>query len=70
MSDLTDDQQAAALTVLSYVSDLITNSHRKEFTREELLVIINLARNDPDIFSPEMVVWMDEIDRDLEMFEL
>jgi len=56
--------------VLSYVSDLITNSPRKEFTREELLVVINLVRNDPDIFSPEMVVWMDDIDRDLEMFEL
>lgn len=52
--------QVAALSVLDYVSDLFTSSPRESFSRDEVLVILNAVRNDPEIFDAAVVALWDE----------
>jgi len=50
-----------ALSVLGYLSDLFTASPRNQFTREEVLQIINAIRSDADLFDPQLVVFHEQI---------
>jgi len=62
---MTPREQAAALAVLRYASDLITASPKKVYTREEVLVILNLIQNDQDLFDPAVVAEMDVIENEI-----
>jgi len=62
---MTPREQAAALAVLRYVSDLITTVPKKIYTREEVLVILNFIQNDQDLFDPAVVAEMDEIESEI-----
>jgi len=55
-SPLTPGEQFQALNILEYVSDLFTGSPKETFTREEILVILNCVRNDPEMFDPDVVI--------------
>jgi len=64
--DMTPNEQAVALATLRYVADLITVSPKKTYTREELLVLLNLIENDRDLFDPAVVARMDEIESEIQ----
>jgi len=53
---LSGDNQFAAQVVLDYLSDLFTESPREQFSKAEILVVLNEVRNDPDLFDPAVVV--------------
>ena len=56
MSALTPQEQFQALNVLELLSDLFTAAQKNQFTREDILVIINCVRNDDEIFDPDIVI--------------
>lgn len=60
MSPLTTDEQFQALNMLDYLSDLFTVAGKETFTREDVLVIINTVRSDPDFFDPAVVIAQQE----------
>ncbi len=66
MSPLSEEQQAAALAVLRYVSDLFTESPKEWFRREDVLVVLNNIGNDPHLFDPALVARMDQIDSEIQ----
>lgn len=55
-SPLTDDEQFQALNVIEYLMDLFTAAGKENFTRTEILVVLNAVRNDPEIFDPAVLV--------------
>ncbi len=59
-SPFTDTEQFQCLNILDYVLDLFTYAGKEEFTRAEVLVILNHVKHDPDLFDPEMVVAQEE----------
>ena len=52
--------QAGGLAALGYIEDLISNSSRPSFTREEVLVLLNLVKHDTDLFDADV---LDEIEQ-------
>lgn len=66
MSPLSEEQQAAALAVLRYVSDLFTESPKESFRREDVLVVLNLVQTDPHLFDPAVVARMDQIESEIQ----
>jgi hypothetical protein len=63
------DEQMAAQIVLQYVIGLFTVAERDTFTREEVLVLLNHARTDSDIFDPAVVIEAEELDTELRAIE-
>ncbi len=55
-SQLTTDDQFAGLTILEYLSGLFTGAGTDTFTRDQVLVIIDCVRSDPELFDPEVVI--------------
>jgi hypothetical protein len=55
-TQMTDDQQFQALNTLDYLRDLFTAARKENFTRAEILVILDLVRSDWEIFDPEVVI--------------
>lgn len=58
MAGFEDDKAAGALAILDYLSDLFTGS-KLTFSREEVLMILNIVKNDPELFRPDDVVRWD-----------
>lgn len=55
MTNLTPEAQAGALCTLSYLSDLITVGRTEQYSRTDLLIVLDCIKNDPDLFDPEVV---------------
>jgi hypothetical protein len=53
---LSTDDQFAALTILEYLSGLFTGANKETFTRDDVLVIIDCVRSDPELFDPDVVI--------------
>jgi len=49
-------EQFCALNVLDYLSDLFTVAQKNTFTREEILVLIDRVRSDPDLFDRVILI--------------
>lgn len=64
--DVPKDQELYALLVLDYIRDLLTESPKEQFTRDEILVVLTLVRTDPEMFSPELVAMVDDATREFE----
>ena len=56
MTIMNADEQFAALNVLDYLTDLFTAAGKDSFTRENILVVLNAVKNDPELFDPDIVV--------------
>lgn len=48
--------QLAQQAILRYLLDLFTSAGRESFSREDVLVILNLCKNDPEIFDEEAIL--------------
>ena len=48
------------LPLLRLLEDLFTDSDRETFTRDELLVILNGMKHDPELFDQEVVAEVEE----------
>ena len=53
---LSTDDQFAGLIFLDYISDLFTVAGKEQFTRAEILIVLNNVKCDPDLFDPDVVV--------------
>ncbi len=53
---MNSDEQFAALNVLDYLSDLFTAAGKDSFTRENILVVLNAVKSDPELFDPDVVI--------------
>lgn len=54
------EQQAAGVALVGYIEDLFSHAGKQVFTRDEILVLLNLVKNDPEIFHPVVV---EEVER-------
>ena len=52
---LGEELQIGAAAMVIYLRDLFTATTKEKFTRDEILVILNLVQNDRDIFSSDLV---------------
>ena len=52
-------EQFNGLAVIEYLQDLFTVSPRERYCRDEILSILNLVKNDPDLFHPAVVAAFD-----------
>ena len=52
-------EQMAALTILEFLSDLVTASPREQLSRDEVLVLLNCAKSEPDFFDPDLAAMFD-----------
>ena len=52
---LDPDLQIGAAAIVMYLRDLFTVSSKEAFTRDEIMVILNMVQNDRDIFSADLV---------------
>lgn len=57
---MTREGQLQCLNILDYLSDLFTCSGNEQFTRTQVLVILNLVKHDPELFDPLLVVEQEE----------
>lgn len=55
-SPLAEQEQFQALNVLDYISDLFTAAGREEFSRADVLIILDAVRSDPEFFDPQVVI--------------
>lgn len=55
MALLDESEQITALTVLEYLSDLFTLAGKAVFSREEVLVILDCIKNDPELFDAHVL---------------
>lgn len=59
---LAKSDQPSAIAVLNYVIDLFTVANKETFTRTEILLALNLVKNDPEIFDAAIVsAWDDTV---------
>ena len=60
-----EENQLGAALLLIYVRDLFTVAKKEVFTRDEILVILNMIQNDRGLFSADMVGLIDsELDEE------
>jgi hypothetical protein len=59
-SPFTPDEAFQCLNLLDYLSDLFTASGKETFTRCEILAVLNLCKNDPELFDPADVIAQEE----------
>jgi hypothetical protein len=50
------NEQFAALNILDYISALFTAAGKEHFSREDILVVLNTIKSDPEIFDPDVVI--------------
>jgi len=62
----TPDQQFCGLGILTYLSDLLTESPRESFSRDEVLVLLDCVRSDGDLFDPDVVIAYEKATADVE----
>ena len=53
---LSVDEQVAALSILDYLRDLFTASPRRMLPLEDILVVLDQVRSDPEIFDQDVVL--------------
>ena len=53
MMTLNTEQQATGVSVLCFLRDLFTSTPRESFSRDEMLVILKLAVDDPELFPDQ-----------------
>ena len=54
---LDEDRTAyGALLILDYLQELFLASGRDSFTKEQVMVALNLVKNDPEVIAPEAVI--------------
>jgi len=53
---LSQDDQFAALNILEFLTGLFTASGKQQFSREEVLVILDDVRSMEDLFDPDIVI--------------
>ena len=58
----TEESAATFVIALDYLTDLFTASSKDVFTKTDVLILLNLVRNDPELVSPEAVL---QIEADL-----
>lgn len=56
---------AAAMWTIDYLLDLFTVCANERYSREQVLVILNTVRHDPELFEAELVGAYDEAKREL-----
>lgn len=54
----------AALSIIEYLEDLFAMGGRETYTREQVLVILNAVKNDPDVFDPDTLLAYAEVTGD------
>ena len=55
-----EEVQVGAAAMLIFLRDSFTISSKTSFTREDILVMLNLLQSDKDIFTVDLVTLMDE----------
>ena len=55
-SPISQHAQFQCLNLMDYLSDLFTAAGKDNFTRSEILVVLNAVRNDPEMFDPDVVI--------------
>lgn len=63
---LDPENQLAGLMVLGYLEELLSASPRESYTKPEMLVILNLLKNDQSVFAPEVLEQYEAICADIE----
>jgi hypothetical protein len=63
---LPEDVQDGAQIILGFVIDLFTIGAKSEFTREEILVILNMVKNDPELFDDDTILFHESVGADTE----
>jgi len=53
---LSQDDQFAALTILEFLTGLFTVSAKEQFSREDILIILDDVRSMEDLFDPDIVI--------------
>ena len=53
---LNQETAFGALLMLDYLQELFTAAQRQSFSQAEILVVLNLVKNDPEVFDPEIVL--------------
>jgi hypothetical protein len=64
-SELSPDDQYAALAILDYLTDLFTVSGNETFTRADVLVILDCVRSDEELFDPGVVIAQQQATADI-----
>lgn len=60
ISPLTPNEQFQALNILDYVSDLFTMAGRENYSRADILIVLNHVRNDANLFEPAVLIAQQE----------
>lgn len=55
-SPMSPSEQFQALNVLDFLSDLFAAAGKTSFTREEILIILDDVRSDPEMFDRTVVI--------------
>ena len=58
--------QHAALCIIGYLEDLFTASRRDSFTKIDILALLNMVKNDPELFELEAVIAYDQVSKEVE----
>jgi hypothetical protein len=59
--DVLDEEcQLGAAGMIVYLRDLFTIANKEQFTRDELLVLLNNIQNDRELFTVDLVTLMGE----------
>ena len=59
---LDEEVQPGAALMLMFIRDLFTGSTKEVYTRDEILVFLNLLQNDRELFSLDLVTLMEQED--------
>lgn len=62
MAVLTLEAQIGAAAVLLYMEELLMASAKRDFSKEELLVLFRMVKDDPDFFDPGLVDTVENVD--------
>lgn len=54
-AELPEDLQLGAAAMVDYLRSLFTGAGKDIYTRDEILVLLNLIQNDPEIFSMDII---------------
>ena len=53
---MSESEQFQALNTISYLEDLFTIATKETFSRDEILMLLNRVKTDPEIFDPQVVI--------------
>lgn len=56
---LDEEQQLGAAFMVMFLRDLFTIANKDNFTREDILVLLNTVQNDSEIFTADVVMIME-----------